>query len=249
MGTRKSDVFGFITLLMITLLWVTPSRANNLLIDGSFEDPIINPMWHCGPYADCAGYHNGVPGNDYVGAWLLLPNPPIESGYAAVMVTGPNYRETNNYTGAQLNFTPENGDQALDLTGEGNQGTWNGVKQTVATTPGQQYALTFYLGHQWGYAPGYETYPAALTLYINGDVAGLFTNGDNTNVSDITWLFESYTFTADSAWTTIAFQNATDSHNQYAGLDNVSLAAVAEPASLLLLGCGIGFVGVMKRFR
>ncbi len=238
------------SLIIAALLSVIPAAANNLLADGSFEAPYVNPAWHCGPYADCAGYHNSTPGNDYIGAWLLLPNAPIPSGYSAVMVTGPAYTEPNFATGAQLNFTAEDGSQALDLTGEGNQGKWNGVKQTVATTPGQKYDLSFYLGHQWGFAPGYETYPAALNLYVNGSWAGLFTNGDNTNVNDISWLFESYVFTADSNWTTIAFQNATDSHNQYAGLDNVSLTSVPEPGSLLLLACGIaGLIGTMKLRR
>jgi hypothetical protein len=247
MGKRKLAVCRVIVLIAVSLLWVAPALANNILVNGSFESPVVNPAWHCGPFADCAGYHNAVDGNDYIGAWLLLPNTPTENGYAAVMVTGPTYHETDNYTGAHLNFTPQDGNQALDLTGEGNQGTWNGVKQTVATSPGQTYYLTFYLGHQWGLAPGYEVSPAAVTLYVNGDSVGLFTNSRNDRIDDITWLFESYTFTADSNWTTIAFQNATDSHNQYAGLDNVSLAQVPEPGALLLLTCGIVALAALLR--
>ena len=236
-----------ITILTACFFVVIPARANNLISNGSFETPGVNPQSQCGPYADCFGYHNATLGNDFIGAWLLLPNAPIPSGWAAVMVTGYNYQETNNDTGAPLNFHPENGWQALDLTGEGNQGTSNGVKQTVSTVPGKRYDLSFYLGHQYSDAPGYANGPAALNLYVDGQWARLFTNDQNT-FDDVNWQLFSYDFTAGSTSTTIAFQNATAYGNNYAGLDNVSLTSVPEPASLVLLGMGLAGL-VSLRYR
>jgi Protein of unknown function (DUF642)/PEP-CTERM motif len=235
--------------ILTAILVALPAHANNLLSNGSFENPVVDPSSQCGPYADCFGYHNSTPGNDFIGQWLLLPNAPIPSGWAAVMVTGPNYHEANNATGAPLFFHAQDGQQALDLTGEGNQGDWNGVKQTVSTTPGSKYDLSFYLGHQYSGAPGYSTGPSGLNLYVDGQWAGLFTN-DHDRLNDISWQGFSYDFTASGTSTTIAFQNANAYGNNYSGLDNVSLHSVPEPGTLALLFTGIvGLIGMSRRRR
>lgn len=246
MGSKKLYRNFYCFVLLTAFLSAAPLRAGNLISNGSFEDPVVNPGSQCGPFTDCFGYHNATPGNDFIGEWLLLPNPPTSSGWAAVMVTGYNYQETNNATGAPLYFHPIDGLQALDLTGEGNQGDWNGIKQTVDTTPGMLYDLTFYLGHQYSGAPGYDNGPAALNLYIDGNWAGLFTN-DHDKLNDISWQYFSYDFTASGDQTTIAFQNANAFGNNYSGLDGVALNSVPEPGTLVLLGTGfLGLIGAMR---
>jgi len=249
-------------LLAAFVLLVTPLFANNLVYNGNFTpyngDTPTEPgsSNFCGTYAYCIGYYNQTAGQDFIGsatsdlngtAWMLLQNPP--SGYADVMVLGTNYTEPNNgASGGTLNFHPLAGTlQSLDLTGEGNEGA-NGVKQTVATTAGQWYTLNFFLGHQWDQAPGYTGGAAELTLWIDGQEIGLYSNDTNNVVDDITWLPESYRFQATSDQTTIAFINANLSQDQrYVGLDGVSLS-VPEPGTLVLLVIGAaGLLLVLPR--
>jgi hypothetical protein len=58
-------------------------------------------------------------------------------------------------------------------------------------------------------------------------------------------------FTATSTMTSISFRNGTLATN-FVGLDNVSLVAVPEPASLALGGIGllgVGAFSLVRRFR
>ena len=135
----------------------------------------------------------------------------------------------------------------MDLTGEGNQGTTNGIKQSVATLPGSSYTLTFWVGHQYSLAPGYLGGPGAVGLYLNGLSVGSFANSRDT-FEDVNWMPFSYTFTASGSQTVSAFLNDTPVGNNYSGLDNVSLVAdVPEPGSLAL--SVIGLVGILLVFR
>jgi len=158
------------------------------------------------------------------------------------------YTEPFGQTSNTLFFHVEDGNQAVDLTGEGNQngpGIMDGIKQTVATSPGGRYDLSFFLGHQDHTADGYTVGDATIQLFINGNLAATFSNGLNTP-ADITWELFNYDFTASGSSTTVAFINATDAGNNYAGLDNVSLnASVPEPASFVLLAAGLA--GLLTR--
>lgn len=230
-------------LVFVLFSSVAPSAlADNLLLNGGFESPVVPATSMCGPYADCIGYRNGV--GDSIGGWLVIGTSgldamgnPIPNTPSPVMLLGYNYVEPNNATGATLNFHPQSGLQAVDLTGEGNQGPTNGIKQSVGTTVGQQYLLSFWVGHQYDQAPGYENGPANVGLWIDSSLIGLFGNSDNT-LNDISWRYFQYSFTANSSSTVIAFLNATDYGNNYAGLDNVSLTPVPEPTTITLLATG-----------
>jgi hypothetical protein len=225
----------------------------NLLVNGSFEQPIVSTASSCGPYSSCLGFHNGVAGNDNIGGWQLIGKggvdingDPIPGASATIMVLGSGYTEPFGASTSTLGFHPQDGLQSVDLTGEGNQGTTNGIKQSVGTTPGAVYDLTFWLGHQDSSAPGYTLGPGSIALYIDGTLARTYDNSFNTP-QDVTWRPFSHKFTASSPFTVLAFLNNTSAGNNYAGLDNVSLTAVPEPCSLLLLGMGI--TGLAARLR
>ena len=130
------------------------------------------------------------------------------------------------YAGA-LAFTAYDGSQSLDLTGSGWRG-YNGVAQTVATTPGATFELTFHVGNQSSNF-GFYGLPSAVEVLIDGASAGVFANADD-SPADVNWKAFSLTFAAASASTTVAFMNATGSADNMAGLDGVALTEVPEPA-------------------
>lgn len=217
----------------------TGARAN-LLVNGSFEAPVVPSSSFCGPYANCEGF---VPG-DNIGGWWAVGKGGVA---ATVMVTNGSYTEPDNTFGTTLHFTPADGNQAVDLTGEGNQGTTNGIKQTVLTIPGTVYQLSFMVGHQYSKADGYAG-PSSVALWIDftgggSALQGFYSNNTDT-VDDISWQQYFYTFEAISGSTTIAFLNATPVGNNYAGLDDVSLVAVPEPAAAAALMTG-GLLGAL----
>ena len=231
---------------LISLLSI-PTYADgvNLLLNPSFEQPAVPAGSSCGPYTNCLGFHNGVAGNDNIGGWQLIgkggvdiDGNPLPGAAPTIMALGGNYTEPDLASSLTLNFHPQHGLQSIDLTGEGNQGTTNGIKQSVGTTPGAAYDLSFWLGHQYSFAPGYSLGPSSTALYIDGALVGTYNNSANT-IEDITWMPFSYKFTASSSSTVVAFLNNSPAGNNFVGLDNVSLSAVPEPSSLMLLGAGI----------
>lgn len=238
--------------LLASVLFSSNALADNLLLNGSFEIPIVPPSSTCGPYADCLPYHNGV--NDSIGGWLVIGKSgvdsqgnPIPGSPASVLQLGYNYQEPKSMTSTVLNFHPQDGLQSVDLTGEGNQGLDNGIKQTVTTVPGSMYDISFWVGHQDPTAEGYTLGPALIGLVINQNTPVLFSN-DLAILNDVAWQQFNYVFTAASDQTTIAFLNETPVGNNFAGLDNVVLQSIPEPGSLILLSSGlIGFLGLRRK--
>ena len=141
-------------------------------------------------------------------------------------------------------LTAEDGSYFLDLTGYQAGGPFGGVTQTVATNPGQQYDLSFYLGSRTDL---YGGPPVSIQASAAG-VSQTFTDSASHDVS--TWTLESFTFTATGTSTAITLLGTAG--DAYIGLDNVDLeagavAAVPEPGTYALMLAGLGIVGFMAR--
>ena len=90
----------------------------------------------------------------------------------------------------------------------------------VATTVGQSYTLSFYVGNM--YDPG-GIYGVASTVaaYENSTLLGTYTNASKASPKTETWQQFSVSFLADAPYTTIAFINGDPPGDLDCGVDNV----------------------------
>jgi choice-of-anchor C domain-containing protein len=135
------------------------------------------------------------------------------------------------------------GDRSVDLTG-GPKSTpsWSGVSQTFSTTPWQQYMVSFYL------AGNPDATPTSRSLVVGADSqTGSFTFDTNgTSRTAMGWVLRTWNFTAHGSTATLIFRTQDSDYGP--AIDNVSVEAVPEPASMLLLGTGILALAGLGRF-
>ncbi len=156
-------------------------------------------------------------------------------------------------------FTPSSfgggapeGVSAVDLAWFTSSGSPGGaIEQTVATTSGTAYTLTF-KGGTSTFAGRDGT--GIIDLWINGSLAQSF------NLSNPAATFPassyqafSYGFVGMGAATTVRFANTQNAFQHFADLDDVSLdvtsAAIPEPTTWALMLIGFGAAGAMLRHR
>lgn len=128
------------------------------------------------------------------------------------------------------------GVRGIDLDGNDIVG---GIQQTFATTPGQRYLLAFDLSGNPGGPP--------LLKQMRLDIAGLTQNYSHDSTGQIReallWQAISLPFVASGSTTTLAFTSLSPAGNSFGALiDNVSVAPVPEPATLLLVSAGSVYV-------
>lgn len=207
------------------------SRAANLITNGSFEDPVLAN----------AGVMNLATGSTTMTGWTVVgPTNP-----AAGLLLQTNASES--YLGRTVHFNSQDGLNAYDVTGSGNAGSTAGITQTINTVANEQYTISFYVGRVTpDTGPGgFYSNEAIVDLSIDGGPRMSFTNSDTT-LGYVNWKLFSHTFTATGAATVISFLNGTpiagtapyDPDTNYAGLDNVVVEAVPEPASMAMLASG-----------
>jgi len=141
-----------------------------------------------------------------------------------------------------FSLTASDGSYFLDLTGYHDDAPYAGVQQTISTTIGAQYQLSFDLGTD----PTYDA--AAVSVVVTGG-AGPTTFTSNP-LSANQWQTFQYDFTATSASTTIELDGQASTNQKYIGLDNVSVVAIPEPGTLTLVaGPGLLVFAAWRRLR
>ncbi len=219
----------FCLLILALLLGAGREVRADLIINGSFESPAL----------PSGGLINVGGGGTAITGWTVQGSD--------VNLLQTNYSEVGN---GMNQFNAEDGLNSIDITGNGNTGPADGIEQTVATTPGQTYFLSFYVGRAAS-DNGNSAYldPTTVDLSIDGGPRTSFTNSLTAPSGGIGWEQFDTSFIAAGSSTTITFLNGTPAATSEAGLDNVSL--VPEPPSIVLLAIGLlVFCGLgLRRWR
>jgi hypothetical protein len=231
-GQQQQDLptmrFGTIlaTTLATLLMSVTPDAGADLIVNGSFEQPVVSQ----GNYESFAVGSTGITG------WTVIG--PAGSNVDLI-------NDTFMYQGTTINA--ESGVQSVDLSGTSDD-AGDGLSQTVATSVGTTYELSFWVGR----ASYTDAGTGATDLSINGSLIGTYTN-PNTTPNQVNWMNFTYDFIATTASTDIAFTTHESLLGEEVGLDNVSLNAVAsavpEPSSLYLAALGAAAMGGLALVR
>lgn len=229
------------------------------IADGGFESP--PPASTVPASSPGQGYQVFSVGSTFGtgGAWQV-GYAPGSTGFSGDNVAlSPNVE----YASGNIFYNSHSGDQALDLSGTGDNNHPVGVFQSVGTTLGQLYSVSFWLA-SWVDQPD-----AKVSVYANNVLLGVAENNSNLggrgslpndaaypNYKDGNlWNQYSYTFTATGASTTLGFYNASANGVTEVGLDDIALTAVGstgavpEPATWAMMIVGFGAVGSVMRRR
>ena len=168
------------------LLSLTAAQTRaGLIANGSFESPTVP----AGGFSNFAGGSTGITGWTVVGDGVSI----VSGTFAQNGVT----------------FQAQDGKQWLDLTGDGVNSKTDGVSQDVATTIGQSYQLSFYVGST---TDNSTFFPSTVDLSIGGATRVSFTN-PTAPTNMLNWELFNVQFTATTASTNITFFNGDASNN------------------------------------
>lgn len=208
---------------LVLILFATSRSRADLILNGSFEDPSIAAQ-----FATFNGGSTSIAGWTVVGSDVAI----LKSTFAQSGIT----------------FNSQHGAQWLDLSGFSSNSTSNGVSQDVATTVGQDYLLSFYVGSAFDNA---FFFPATIDLSINDGARTSYSN-PTAPTDHVDWKQFSVQFTATSSTTNLKFYNGSAVNNYSSGLDSVSMSAITavpEPGSGSLLFLAMTAVCWVRRRR
>jgi hypothetical protein len=202
-------------LTAVCFLWAVNAQAN-LLTNGSFENTGGTFVGDVNSVDELLSGSSAIPGwtttNGTQTAWIENGNP--------------------------YGISASNGSFFLDLTGYSDSGTYGGVTQTFATSPGTSYVLTFDLG----YGGNSIAFSGPVSVHVTaGGSTGTFTSGSG-SPNPAVWNTETFDFTASSSMTQLTIIGFSTTGGDYIGLDNADVelgtasGTIPEPSTLYLLG-------------
>ncbi len=171
------------------------SEPSNLLTNGSFEQPLVS-----------SSSYAAVSTGATIAGWRVV------GAHGSVGVVGTQFAQNG------IRFVAKAGDQWLDLTGSSNSRT--GVAQTVKTTPGASYELSFAVGNVID-PGGLFGRDSTVDVLIDGNRLLAARNGGGGRTQS--WKSFTVPVQATSASTTIEFLNQDPGDDNSNGLDAVAL--------------------------
>lgn len=199
----------------VLLLGMTTMANANLVTNGSFEEGNF--------IADVNNVMSLPVGSTQISGWSVVNG---ELGWL----------NTPNLWGA----IAADGSFFLNLAGYDHSPPYGGISQTIPTTPGQGYRLSFDMGAgglpNWG--------PSALLVNVGNTSFSLTSDWS----PGYQWHLFNLDFIPDSASTPISFIGDSGAH--FMGLDNVAVNAVPIPAAGWLFGSALlSLLSVITRVR
>jgi hypothetical protein len=222
----------------------TPSPSPiNLIKNGSFESPAINHgTWTVVPGKNYLSADNTKNATKYMLDWDtdLTSGVEVRRNVAGVAQEGLNFIELDSHFGHFNNATFDN---------NGTTNSW--ISQTVNTSLGQLYHLSYWYSPRAGSQSGDNQ----INVFWDGVKlgGGTYTNsgsgsGKTGNWTD--WQHFEFDVVGTGNTGTLKFADAGTANTYGASLDNVSLvAAVPEPETYALMMAGLGAVAFMARRR